>query len=223
MATPSLLDSSLESGESDAETPCLLLPIEGTNGADTLLGSGGSQHLSGLNGNDSLWGGAGSDCLEGGNGDDLLDGGAGRDLLDGGNGRDGLIGGAGRDDLVGGNGNDLLDGGMGPDLLIGGHGNDRLIGGGAADRLTGDLGADVFVLGAGDHGEADVITDFQPGVDRLELPSGVGVEDLVFAGSGIYGAGGTAAALLVTLAGVDTTRLLPGDVGTALAPGSDAG
>lgn len=186
MATPNLLDSSQESGESDAETPCLLPPIEGTNGADTLLGSGGSQHLSGLNGNDSLWGEAGSDCLEGGNGDDLL------------------------------------DGGMGPDLLIGGHGNDRLIGGGAADRLTGGLGADVFVIGAGDHGEADVITDFQPGVDRLELPSGVGVEDLVFAGSGIYGAGGTAAALLVTLAGVDTTRLLPGDVGTALAPGSDA-
>ena len=65
MATPNLLDSSLESGESDAETPCLLPPIEGTNGADTLLGSGGSQHLSGLNGNDSLCGGAGSDCLEG--------------------------------------------------------------------------------------------------------------------------------------------------------------
>ncbi|MBM5825194.1 MAG: hypothetical protein FJ054_07510 [Cyanobacteria bacterium M_surface_10_m2_119] len=134
MATPNLLDSSQESGESDAETPCLLPPIEGTNGADTLLGSGGSQHLSGLNGNDSLWGEAGSDCLEGGNGDDLL------------------------------------DGGMGPDLLIGGHGNDRLIGGGAADRLTGGLGADVFVLGAGDHGEADVITDFQPGVRPAGAP-----------------------------------------------------
>lgn len=45
--------------------------------------------------------------------------------------------------------------------------DDVLMDGAASDRLTGGAGADVFVLSA--DGKADTITDFQPGVDRIDL------------------------------------------------------
>ncbi|MGB0798289.1 MAG: calcium-binding protein [Planktomarina sp.] len=51
--------------------------------------------------------------------------------------------------------------------LDGGNGLDILIDGAGSDTLTGGWAADIFVLGA--DGQTDTITDFQLGVDRLDL------------------------------------------------------
>jgi serralysin len=77
------------------------------------------------------------------------------------------IGGAGNDVLTGGAGADLLIGGAGADTLTGGAGDDVLIAGGGIDVLTGGAGADSFVLTA--CGDRPVITDFEVGVDRINL------------------------------------------------------
>jgi Ca2+-binding RTX toxin-like protein len=63
--------------------------------------------------------------------------------------------------------NDLLVGRGGADTLSGGKGDDILIDSGGIDLLTGGAGADVFVLVS--DGRLDTITDFQPGIDRLDL------------------------------------------------------
>lgn len=61
----------------------------------------------------------------------------------------------------------------GDDTLRGGDGNDRLIGGTGKDTLTGGAGTDVFVFSPGDSkaggGVRDVITDFQTGIDKLDI------------------------------------------------------
>lgn len=60
-------------------------------------------------------------------------------------------------------------GGAGDDVLIGSDLSDYLDGGGGADHLTGGGGADTFVLS--DPQVADVIADFETGVDRLDVQS----------------------------------------------------
>ena len=56
----------------------------------------------------------------------------------------------------------------GPDALAGTPGDDRLTGGEGADLLTGGAGQDVFAYQSlRDAG--DIITDFRPGIDRLDL------------------------------------------------------
>jgi Ca2+-binding RTX toxin-like protein len=78
-----------------------------------------------------------------------------------------ILTGGGLDDiLMGKDGNDTLFGGAGHDILYDGHGS---------DRMTGGPGADLFVLAA--DGQPDVITDFQPGLDRLDLSAWVGLTD----------------------------------------------
>ncbi|QNN65301.1 M10 family metallopeptidase C-terminal domain-containing protein [Sphingomonas rhizophila] len=64
------------------------IPVQGSGGADSLVGGSASDWLNGLNGNDWLNGGAGSDTLHGDAGDDGLIGGGGFDLLTGGAGAD---------------------------------------------------------------------------------------------------------------------------------------
>lgn len=129
--------------------------VAGGGGNDLLYGGEGRNILWGINGNDTLHAGTGADRLFGGAGDDRLTAGRGDDLLDGGTDRDSLFGGIGRDTLGGGTGNDLLTGGQG------------------TDRLTGGAGADVFLfLDASDMGlgtARDVITDFERGLDRIDL------------------------------------------------------
>jgi Ca2+-binding RTX toxin-like protein len=81
----------------------------------------------------------------------------------------------GRDSISGEGGNDLLRGGSGRDHLRGGAGDDVLKGGGGKDDLHGGDGADILVGGKGrdtfhvEPGSGDVIADFEPGVDRIEV------------------------------------------------------
>ena len=68
---------------------------------------------------------------------------------------------------------DILSGGAGNDTLAGGAGHDILLDGQGQDVLTGGAGEDRFVLAA--DGQPDVITDFQPGVDRLDQSAWTGL------------------------------------------------
>lgn len=143
--------------------------IEGGDRSDFLRGSQGRDFLYGGNDDDILNGGLNRDFLDGGNGDDILRGGEAGDVLIGGNGIDILLGGQGRDSLFGDDDNDLLNGGTERDILTGGEGADVLIGGQGRDTVTGGKGADTFVYRSADLGVRDVITDFTPGEDSIDL------------------------------------------------------
>jgi len=64
-------------------------------------------------------------------------------------------------------GRDVLNACGGRDSLDGGGGQDTLAGGRGGDQLTGGNGRDTFQFSTGDG--ADVITDFQQGLDRIEV------------------------------------------------------
>ena len=181
-------DSSTLTGTVNADT------LLGGSGNDTLNGGDGNDVLLGGDGNDALYGGNGNDLLIGGPGNDLLDGGAGIDTasyasatagvtvnlsISGqqntvGAGMDTLVSienliGSDYNDTLTGDGNaNVLQGGLGNDVLNGGGGDDVLIGGKGDDTLTGGPGADTFLWQLGDAGH-DVVTDFTPGTDRLDL------------------------------------------------------
>jgi len=86
---------------------------------------------------------------------------------------------------------DVYAGGAGDDVLRGGAGDDVLRGGAGADTLTGGTGGDLFVLAPGDGGsslaKADVITDFEDGVDRIGLAGGLQFSSLSISASGTGG------------------------------------
>lgn len=77
------------------------------------------------------------------------------------------VGNAQANSLIGGSDDDLLSGGDGDDTLSGGAGDDVVQDGRGSDVLSGQDGADTFTLAR--DGDLDRITDFQPGVDRLDL------------------------------------------------------
>ncbi|MCF3973331.1 M10 family metallopeptidase C-terminal domain-containing protein [Paracoccus salsus] len=168
--------------------------LKGGSGDDILHGHGGHNRIfagSGFNqirtgsGNDTIIGGRHRDILhEAGGGNDLAKLGGGNDVAFGNAGRDTLFGGSGNDKLYGGSGNDLLFGQSGADRLWGGPGSDTLVGGGGADRLSGGGGADVFrydsVADSRTGRGADLIVDFTPGQDHLDLSA----LDLTYIGRG---------------------------------------
>jgi Ca2+-binding RTX toxin-like protein len=125
--------------------------IRGTNQADTLSGTGGSDVISGLQRGDRLSGGGGDDEIDGGNGNDQL------------------LGQAGNDFLAGGNNNDTLNGGVGDDFLEAGNGDDVLIGG---------KGADIFFLQR--KTGTTIIQDFQDGIDLFTLDEDIKLSQLTF-------------------------------------------
>ncbi|MFD0987425.1 M10 family metallopeptidase C-terminal domain-containing protein [Methyloligella solikamskensis] len=153
-------------------------------GDDWVTGNDADNKLFGLAGNDILVGHDGDDFIQGHSGHDRLYGGLGEDRLVGSGGFDWLFGGADNDVLIGGYGSDVLQGGTGDDMLYGGTGNDRLfggigddilVGGPQRDILVGGAGADVFDFNAIGHSRAgsqrDVITDFETGIDLIDLSS----------------------------------------------------
>ncbi|MGK7892633.1 MAG: VWA domain-containing protein [Xenococcus sp. (in: cyanobacteria)] len=154
-----------------AETPILALAgndnLTGTEGRNYISGDQGSDTLSGLGGNDSLFGGQASDLIDGGAGDDLIWGSSDNDRLNGGDGNDSMRGGRANDVLTGDLGNDTLWGDSGQDILIGGPGNDIFV-------IASDPNVTTPIQ------QADVITDFEVGVDIIGLANNLLLEQLTF-------------------------------------------
>ena len=73
--------------------------------------------------------------------------------------------------MVGSDGSDVLIGSSVADTINGGGGDDFITGGGGRDVLTGGAGADQFIYLAPGVDEYDRITDFQTGVDLINLNS----------------------------------------------------
>ncbi|MFJ2714845.1 retention module-containing protein [Pseudomonas sp. NPDC087346] len=167
--------------------------VAGT-GNNILNGGDGNDVLTAGSGNNEMHGGAGNDLLYAGPGNDILDGGTGIDTVSYAHATAGvtvnlsLLGaqntiGAGtdtisnvenltgsnfNDTLTGDNNNNVINGGLGNDTLNGGGGDDLLIGGMGNNTLTGGPGADTFQWLKGNSGH-DVVTDFTPGTDKLDL------------------------------------------------------
>lgn len=165
----------------------------GGAGADVLNGADGDDLLDGGAGADQLVGGAGADyasysdaqsgvtaSLASGTG---TVGDAAGDTF---TSIEGLLGGAFGDTLTGDGlsntiqgygGADVIDGGANTDLLLGGDGDDTIIGGLGNDLLAGGGGADTFLFRslqesfASDTVAADLIDDFQTGVDKIDISS----------------------------------------------------
>ena len=113
-------------------------------------------------------------------------------------------------------GSDLTGSG---DVIIGGAGADTINGGKGADTLTGGAGADTFSFtataganaGGATFGQADVITDFVIGTDKLQF---AGVTDVVSGQQGAVqtavsalAAGSSAAQIATAMATANTTNL----------------
>ncbi|EAW38663.1 CAP domain-containing protein [Lyngbya sp. PCC 8106] len=132
-------------------------------GEDTVNGSIDSELIIVNQGNDLVLGENGNDTIFGGKNNDALEGEMGNDIL---------FGNLGEDTLIGGENDDSLFGGQENDQLTGGSGNDTLYGDLGADTLTGGFGVDIFGLRENGQG-IDVITDFEDGVDLMQLPDSV--------------------------------------------------
>lgn len=171
--------------------------LYGGQGDDLILGEDGNDLIFGNLDNDSVFGGLGDDSLSGEIGTDIVYGGKGNDVVSGGDDGDAVFGEDGDDsvsgemgnDLIGGGpGSDSLEGGDGDDFISGGQGNDRLAGNGDTDTLTGGDGADVFIFVGQDLPDgggtidllitADIVTDFLPNQDFIQLGGGLQFSDL---------------------------------------------
>jgi hypothetical protein len=88
-------------------TPVTIMVVVGTNGTNSALnGTAGANLILGLGGNDTINGLDGNDLLCGGSGKDTINGGAGHDSMFGADGNDSLTGGADADFFSGGIGKD---------------------------------------------------------------------------------------------------------------------
>ena len=148
----------------------------------------------------NIGGGGNDDTLTGDNNANVIIGAGGNDILAGGGGNDTIYGDSHLGDSSGTvygirsynltEGDDTLSGGDGDDILYGDDGDDTLDGGAGADTLTGGSGIDIFVIRASDGGEslggADVVTDFENGVDVLGM-NGLNFSQLLIGqGTGDY-------------------------------------
>ncbi len=154
------------SGANPTPTPTPGKTVNGTNGADTLIGGAGNDTLNGFSGGDVLRGMGGDDLLRGGYGYDTMDGGTGNDTADFSHttavvdislvsnkaqfssGAESLIsienviGSNGKNDITGNSADNVLNGMGGADILRGNAGNDTLIGGFGFDTFDGGAGND---------------------------------------------------------------------------------
>lgn len=152
--------------------------INGTSGNDTLSGTNGNDTINGLGGDDIILGASG--------GSDVVDGGAGRDSIEfkaaatsavvvdyasgaitGGG--PGSISFTNIERVVAGNFNDSLSGAAGGQNLTGQAGADTLWGAAGADTLWGGTGNDAFVFREMGTANADRVSDFASGQDKLQL------------------------------------------------------
>jgi Ca2+-binding RTX toxin-like protein len=217
----------------------------GTSLADTIFGGADNDTIDGGAGIDKIFGESGNDTFLGGEGADTMDGGADVDTVTyaqspsgvkvnlatglgyGGHAEgdtlisiENVTGSQYRDILIGSDGRNTINGGKGNDFIAAGGDNDVVIGGSGDDTLSGGSGSDTFVFVSSVYSNqngADVITDFQVGVDVLDFrgggwgrpPSAVdSLDDLLFSQVGndtviSYGYYGES----ITLTGVNLAEL----------------
>jgi Ca2+-binding RTX toxin-like protein len=129
----------------------------------------GFENVIGSNFADSITGNTANNSLSGGAGNDTLDGGVGNDSLLGGLGNDSLVGGSGLDTLIGVNALNANAGTNEIDTLTGGAiDSDRFVLADTTQLYYRTTSAAAF--GVNDYAK---ITDFQSGVDKLVLKSGI--------------------------------------------------
>jgi Ca2+-binding RTX toxin-like protein len=154
----------------------------------TIYGTTANDGMYGTTANDTFYGSPGADTIKGDGGIDTVDysgstSGVKVSLATGkGYGAhaegdvlvdiENLTGSVYRDYLYGSNGDNKILGGGGDDFISAGGGNDVLHGGSGNDVLVGGTGSDTFIFGVNPYGSssgADVIGDFQVGVDVLHF------------------------------------------------------
>ncbi len=168
------------------------ISVTGTAGDDTLRGQAGDDLLEGGAGADDYDGRAGFDTVSYASAasrvildlDDLS-----RNISDAEGDTftriEGFEGSSHRDHMLGADENDVFSGGGGGDFFRGRAGDDRIDGGMGNDRIFGDHGADVLSGGDDTHrdtfvyaseahsrpgaGARDIITDFEPDEDMIDL------------------------------------------------------
>ncbi|MEY1557986.1 beta strand repeat-containing protein [Yoonia sp. R2331] len=150
----------------------------GNEGADTL-------DATGLTYDTPLYGGDGADTIKGGNGNDHLDGGAGADSIFGGNGTDNIFGGSGADKIWAGVGDDIVTAGDNDDTVVAETGDDLVMGGGGLDVIAGREGDD-YLNGDDGHdsmhgGSGDDVVYGGKGNDTIGYWRG---DDALFGGDG---------------------------------------
>lgn len=181
----------------------------------TITGSNGNDTINGTGGIDSIYAYDGDDTVNARGGDDYIDGGDGDDYIRGRGGNDTIVGGAGADVIDGDNGIDTVDysaqvlginvnlnsgsasggdangdtliqienviGGSGNDIITGAAGNNELHGGAGNDTLDGAGGNDVIYGGDG----ADVINGGD-GNDTLYGTAQLNVDAILASNSGVF-------------------------------------
>src|SRR5687767_10125602 len=157
--------------------------INGTSGNDTLSGTAGDDTLNGFEGNDLFLAGS-----TGGN--DVINGGAGRDSIEFKNratsaivvdfaagtitgGSSGTISFTSIERILTGDFNDTLIGNAAGQTLTGQGGSDTISGAGGVDTLWGGTAADSFVFRETGTANADRISDFASGSDKIVLDATV--------------------------------------------------
>ncbi|MGB3514002.1 MAG: DUF192 domain-containing protein [Microcoleaceae cyanobacterium] len=143
--------------------------IQGTPGIDFLSGTPDSDIITALTSKDIVKGFGGNDQIFGNQGSDVLQGNQGDDIIFG--GQDG-------DTIFGGQGNDSIYGDFGPDWLIGDLGRDTMSGGVGDDLFAIGRRGDLSSTGGVSLADADVITDFGNGRDRIILTGGLQFSEL---------------------------------------------
>jgi Ca2+-binding RTX toxin-like protein len=151
---------------------------------DWMAGDDGHDLLDGGTGNDTLIGSFGQDSLQGGEGADWLYGQSEADYLDGGAGGDRVLGGSGNDTLYGGAGNDTISGDAGDDVFYAGLGADYLLGRAGADRFVFESVAEI------QDSTPDRITDFEPGVDLIDVATIDDEDSFHFIGTSAFSGSG---------------------------------
>lgn len=181
----------------------------GSSGDDEISGDQGNDEMGGGSGADTLDGGNGNDDIEGDSGDDLLFGGLGDDIINGGSGYDLVRINAELSSIAfeHNNGTFTIASADGVDVISeveefqfndqtvtlnqlletevtgydhvasGTSDNDRLVAQTGTNHMTGGAGADEFVFVEGTQGS--VISDYEAGVDRINLSAFVTNADLI--------------------------------------------
>jgi len=141
--------------------------ISGTDGDDTLRGTGGADVICALDGDDFVKGRGGDDVILLGKGTDGFDAGRGDDVVRGGAGQDYGFGGPGNDRISLQGGNDLIvSDAQGRDTLYGGPGDDSCLS--AFDDRGGDIidGGDGYDIYGADPG--DTVSAVEEGPTHCE-------------------------------------------------------